>query len=168
MDFGTVSESESVSIMAILNANNFTTMGCVTEINGVPYLEKKSRYICFTSFVTRRQYQLFIMGRSIDDRVERFRYYGKKFSKLPPCLPFNIPENEQDIEISGEDFKKLNEAFNKPWTVTIQPSIPVWKEATFPFYGFSHYVHYLQPCSDVPQSCHHYANNATNTCDFCM
>ena len=63
MNFGTVSESESASIMAILNANNFTTLGCVTEINGVPYLETKSHYICYTSFVTRGQYQLFITGR---------------------------------------------------------------------------------------------------------
>ena len=168
MNFGTVSESESASIMTILNANNFTTLGCVTEINGVPYLKTKSHYICYTSFVTRGQYQLFITGRLNDDRVERFRYYGKKFSNLPPCLPFSIPENKQDTEISDKDYEKLNEAFKIPWTYSVQLSKPFLKEATFPIYGFNHYVSYLQPCSDVPMSCHHYATNTTNTCDFCM
>ena len=168
LDFGTVSESESASIKAILNANNFTTLGCVAEINGVSYLEINSRYICSTSFVTGRQYEAFLMGRSIDDRVERFRYYGKKFSKLRPCLPLNIFSDDQDTETSGEHKERLHEAFSKPWSVTVHPYKPIWKEATFPIYGFIHYVHYLQPCAEVPLLCHDYANNSTNTCNFCI
>ena len=168
IEFGTVTETESASIMAILNANNFTTKGCVTEIDGVSYLETQSRYICFTSFLTKKQYEAFLMGRLIDDRIERFRYYGKRFSKLPPCPPLDIPDNGQDIAIPDEHKERLHEAFSKPWSITIHPDKPIWKEATFPIYGFIHNVHYRQPCADVPLLCHHYTNNSTNTCNFCI
>ena len=53
MDFGTVTASERASIMTIMNANNFSTNHCVTQIDGVMHLEAKCSYICLTSFVTR-------------------------------------------------------------------------------------------------------------------
>ena len=163
MDFGTVSASESASIMTILNANNFTTAVCVTELGSVAYLETKSSYVCYTSYVTRKLYQTFLAGTSIDNRIERFKYYGRKYSKLPPCLPLNGHSDGNGTET----LHNHNGGSSKPWTATVHPDRPIWKEATFPIYGFNHYVHYLQPCSEAPQLCQHHANNSANTCD-CM
>ena len=161
MDFGTVSASESASVMTILNANNFTTTVCVTKIDDVMYLETKSSYICFTSFLTKKLYQTFLMGRSIENRIERFKYYGKRFAKVPPCLPLSIHSEMPD--------KQSNRGgFNNPWSVTLHPNKPIWKEATFPIYGFGHYVHFQQPCSETPQLCHYHANNSASTCNNCM
>ena len=164
MDFGTVSASESASVMTILNANNFTTSVCVTKIDNVTYLETKSTYVCFTSFLTKKLYQAFLVGRSIENRVDRFKYYGKKFAKLPSCMPLNIHSDEQKTEL----FEKHNKpgASNNPWSVTLHPNQPIWKEATFPIYGFDHYIHYLLPCSETPQLCGYYANTSTNTCNY--
>ena len=77
INFGTVTASERVSIMAIMNANNFSTNHCVTQIDGVMHLEAKCSYICHTSFVTRKQYMLFLNGASIQDWIERFKFYGE-------------------------------------------------------------------------------------------
>ena len=163
MDFGTVSASEGASIMTILNATNFTTAVCVKNLGDAAYLEIQSIYTCYTSFLTRKLYQTFLMGRSIDSRVERFKHYGKRYAKLPPCLPLNGHSDGNGTETL--DGHNNNGGSSKPWTVTLHPDRPIWKEATFPIYGFHHYVHYLQPCSESPQMCQYYANNSPSTCD---
>ena len=77
MDFGTVTASERESIVTIMNANNFSTNHCVTQIDGVMHLEAKYSYIYLTTFVTKKQYMLFLNGASIQDWIERFKFYGK-------------------------------------------------------------------------------------------
>ena len=99
MDFGIVTASERASIMAIMNANNYSTNYCVTQIDGVMHLQAKCSYICLTTFVTRKQYMLFLSGSSIPDRIERFKFYGKNYAKLPPCMrPKQIDENVDSQE----------------------------------------------------------------------
>ena len=129
------------------------------------------------------------MGTSIGNRVDRFKFYGNNFAKLPPCLPPNIkhdpepvkeqkkpvkeqkkPVKKQKKPVKGQ--KKLKEqkkpdefeAPSNPWTVTVKPSNPIWKDATFSIYGFIHSVHYLQKCTEVPKSCKYYGqfNNSIN------
>ena len=166
MDFGTVTASERASIMTIMNANNFSTNHCVTQIDGVMHLEAKCSYICLTSFVTRKQYMLFLNGASVQDRIERFKYYGKKYAKLPPCMPPSIPGDEQNDESVGIQEEVEQKAANTPWSVTLQPNKQIWKEANFNIYGFIHYIHYQLPCTEAPQLCRYYANNSTNNCNF--
>ena len=161
MDFGTVTTSERASIMTIMNANNFSTNHCVTQIDGVMHLEAKCSYICLTTFVTRKQYMLFLNGASVQDRIERFKFYGKKYAKLPPCMP---PEQIDENVDSQEEVKP--KVLDKPWSVTLQPSKQIWKEANFNIYGFIHYIHYQLPCTEIPQLCRYYANNSTNNCNF--
>jgi len=168
MDFGIVSTSESASIMAILNANNFSTSVGVAEIDGANYLETKSSYICFAGYVTKKQYKLFLMGTSIDNRIDRFKFYGKNYAKLPPCLPLNIPSDMQKEEIPDKKdkrFRKPKKGFStSSWSVTLHPNNPLWKEAKFPIYGFGHYVHYLQRCNETPELCQYYASTNSTNC----
>ena len=77
MEFDVVTTSERASIMAIMNANNFSTNHCITQIDGVTYLEAKSSYICLTTFMAKALYRVFLSGTSIANRIERFKYYGK-------------------------------------------------------------------------------------------
>ena len=164
MEFGVVTASEWQSITAIMNANNFSTNYCVTQINGVRHLEAKSSYICLTTFLTKTLYRVFLTGISIENRIERFKYYGKKYAKLPPCMPTSILRSEQNDENPGRQKQEI--VADKPWSATLHPNKQIWKEANLNIYGFIHYVHYLMPCTQTPQLCRFYASNSTNTCNF--
>lgn len=156
MDFGIVSASERESIMAIVNANNFSTNYCVTQMDdGITYLEAKSNYTCLTTNLGRRHYLLFLEGGSINDRIERFKFYGRRYAKLRPCLPSNMQRSDEELNETLSD---------NPWSVTLHPSNEIWREANFNIYGFIHYVHYLLPCTATPDLCSYHANNSTNTC----
>ena len=162
MDFGIVNLTDSTSIMTILRANHFNTSLGVTKIGNAAYLETNSKYICFTSSITKNQYLLFLMGTSIGNRVDRFKFYGNNYAKLPPCLPPNFKNDEQEKVDGAEPVKEQKkkpdefEASSNPWTVTVKPNNSVWQDATFNIYGFIHSVHYLQQCTEVPQLCKYY------------
>ena len=159
MNFGIVSESERASIMAILNANNFSTTYRVKSIDGTSgmHLEAESSYMCHTTFLTREQYLLLFEGVSIKDRIERFKFFGENFAKLPPCLPPGMHSDEQsnenktqedrgtrstqDDEHTDETKRQEDEGTNRPWSITLHPSNQIWKKANFNIFGFLHYVH---------------------------
>ena len=98
MDFEIVKESERESIMALLNANNFSTNYNVIYFDGAQHLEANSAYICLTTSVTESQYQLFLKGSSIENRIDRFKFYGENYAKLPSCLSSSIHSDDQSDE----------------------------------------------------------------------
>ena len=130
-DFGIVSESERATIMTHLNANNISTSYSVTKIDGASgmYLEAKSSFMCLTTFVTRKQYLLFLEGGSIEDRIERFKF---AFDNQPSCLLHNMDSDEQSDEPKN---KKMEEQIGHGLLLYIQ-AIKFGKKQASIYLGF--------------------------------